>query len=381
MRAGALLMAVTTSLGGLAAQSYSDFTMVRNRPWRWPSFFQAKAGVTAGFAKDPVPSIGLEDEVGVDGSLYYHTEDFTERQAILDLYAGRDGAFLGIREQKPGQATSRLDLTARYFPFYREGFYRDGDYIPTGRYAGSDFGAYLGVGTMAAEGLLLETGPFYRRNTFERNSETDPFYTIPDDYNAYGIRFYAEHNTLVLDREYNVPHDGFIVTLLLEREQNDQDGTFGTPLWTSDLPSGMWRLLGHLEWYVPTSIGGWEIHADGSWSDTKDRIYNYDAQKQIGELWIEGSLGYRFQFGGLGVTPRAIGQWVQAVQENGITREKDLFYGGGLRVRYELSDAFSFYADYSYVTNQSRLPVSAKMDTLGEQQLFAGVELRFGTSQ
>jgi hypothetical protein len=169
------------------------------------------------------------------------------------------------------------------------------------------------------------------------------------------------------------------MTLMVERELNDSDGTFGTPIYMSGLPSAVWRLLGHLEWFHPESdLGVWSFRLDGAWLDENDRVYAAYAQKPIGFLWGDAEIGFRFQFGDFRVTPFVEGQYIKALEENGVSSNSEVFYGGGARLAFDLSENVSLYADYSYLTNPSRPPVSLQEDTWGEQALFAGVEVMFG---
>lgn len=378
MRASAFLPILVLANGAFA-QSFHELTFLRDKPMAFSSFLKARAGVAGDIAENENTAIGHEDKTGFDGFLHYHNDRFTAQEAVFDAYAGRDGAVLGLRENNPGGSANRFEVTARYFPFYREGFYRSGEFIPTGRYEGDDYGAYAGIGNDAAEGLTVEIGVFYRRNEFDRNDDTSPSFLEPDDHNAFGVRLWGEHNTLVLDRNYGRPLDGFVLTAMLEREQNDSDKAFGTPIHTSELPSGLWRIRGHLEWFLPESdLGVWGFRADGAWTDEEDRVYAYDAQKPLGHVWIEGEVQFRFRFGGLSLTPFALGQFLRVLEENGVSADDELFFGGGVRLTYDLSETFSLYGDYSYLDNPSRPPVSASEDTWGEHQFFAGLEVVFG---
>lgn len=153
---GACLSALTA--GASQAQTYDDFTFVRNRPTAFSSVLQVQAGVLGGLASDENPTIGLEDEYGWDGHVYFHQDSYGDAQANLDVYAGRDGAYFSVAEGGLlGQETqSRLEISTRYFPFYREGFYRGDDFIPTGQYEALDYGAMIGVARDVGDGLRLE---------------------------------------------------------------------------------------------------------------------------------------------------------------------------------------------------------------------------------
>ena len=83
---------------------------------------ELELGASGSFTTDSEDtSIGLEDEFGLDGHVYYHNARFSAREAILDAYAGRDGAYVSLKENKPGGAANRLELATRYVPFYRDG--------------------------------------------------------------------------------------------------------------------------------------------------------------------------------------------------------------------------------------------------------------------
>lgn len=371
---------------GLSAQSYKDLTTVRARPWAYTQVVQVRAGVLGGLAGDTNEAVGLEDEIGWDGHLFWHQEQAGGREAALDAYAGRDGAYFSLMEGTllGGDTQTRLEATMRYFPFYREGFYQSGDFIPTGRYEGFDWGVGLMFARQADEGLRIEFGPFFRRNSFEANEDTAANFIIPDDFNAYGARFILEHNTLILDRVTNRPRQGFIFTVIAEREQNDSDRRFGTQgIYETTLPSGFWRGFAHLEWFFPQSQEGtWTLHIDGQLTDEQDRVFNYDAYKPQGSLWVDAEIGFRLDFGqAFSVRPFAKGQYVQVLDQFGVDTDDETFFGGGLETRLDFGDNLSLLADYSYLSNESRAPISTSADTFGEHRFFVGVEARFGAQR
>lgn len=364
------------------AQSYDDLTFVRNRPSPYTSLIQVRAGVLGAVPLDKDEPIGLESKLGFDGHVYYRSDQFGGRDAQIQAYAGRDGAYVGVLEGALlGRGNwSRLELSTRYFPFYRDGFYNDSDFVPTGRYEGNDYNIGLAINREAAEDLRIEIGGFYRRNSFDRNENTATDYVIPDDYNAYGGRVWVEHNTLQLNRATGRPDSGFILTLAAEKEFNDSDGRFGTTgIFESTLPSSVWRARGHLEWLFPQSdTSTWEVFVDGSFSDRKDRVYNSDAQKPIGFLWFDAELRYRFDVGrSLTLAPLAKGQYVQSVRESGSGSDSNTFFGGGLDAALNVGDNISLIAEYSFLSNPSRPPVSATSDAFGEHRFFLGMEVRF----
>lgn len=379
--AGVLLLT-----GGLLAQTYQDLTLVRNRPSQWTSLLQVRAGWLGSLANKTDEPAGLEDTNALDGHVYFRDDRFGGREGVLQAYAGRDGGYLGVKDNlMMGQGNqTNFELFGRLWPFYREGFYRGDDFVPTGRYEGRDYGAALGFSREVDEALRLEVGVFYKRFSFERNGATALNFVIPEDFNAYGGRAILEHNTLQLGRGHGRPEQGFIFTALVEREQNDSNESFGTTgTYTSSLPSGLWRGRGHLEWYFPqTDSGIWELKADASWSDEKDRVYNNDASKPIGNLWVDATFGFRIEFGnGLALAPYVQGQYIKILEEDGVKSKQKTFFGGGLRSVFDIGENISLYADYSYLSNESRAPVSTSKDTYGEQQFFIGAEVRFGSTQ
>ena len=378
-------VAAVVLAAGTAAQSYRDLTLVRSLPTPYNEVLQLRAGLLGGLADDEVPAIGLENEFGWDGHVWYHQQGFTGQEASIDVYAGRDGAYASLVEGDlvASGSQSRLELGARYFPFYREGFYRNGDFVPTGQYEAEDFFVNLGLARQVEGGLTVEVAAFYRRNNFSRNDQTQASFVIPEDYNAYGGRVTLEQAAISFDQNTNRPDQGFVVTLAAEREQNDAEGTFGTVgIFESSLPSGFWRGLGRAEFYAPQSgLGVWEVFVEGQWTDNTDRVFNADAQKPIGEVWVDGTVGFRFELGdALWLTPFGQGQYVRIRNETGTAVDSEFFWGGGARAGFDLGSGFSILGFYSYLTNQSRAPVSTSRDTFGEHRFFAGAELRFGGS-
>lgn len=367
--------------GQVAAQSFEDLSLVRNRPIPYTSLLQVGAGALAGFASDEDKAIGLESEIGWDGHAYYHTDSVGGRESAIDVFAGRYAAFASVREGSlVGRGTiSRLEAKIRYFPFYREGFYSGGDFVPTGRYEGMDYGVGLSLGRNLAEDLYFEGGIFWNRRTFERNGDTPANYVIPDDYNAYGARIWLEHNTLALNRRTGWPDEGFILTVALEREQNDSSRTFGrSGVFESTLPSGVFRGVGHLEWFVPQGdTGVWEIVVDGRVSDKKDRVDNYDAYRPQGHMTFDGELRFRWELGeSFYLRPFAKAQFLRILEGDGAGTDNEFFFGGGLEARLDLGETFSLRGHYSFLNNESRAPVSVSKDTFGEHQVFLGVEVR-----
>lgn len=370
-------------VAALGAQSYSDLTLVRNRKNEGENLLQVRAGV--GFGRpsgSEDESIGLQSVVAPDGHIYFRRRGFGSQNAVLLAYAGFDGLYATVKDdpQSGRDGQNRMEVFGRVFPFYREGFYRNGDFVPTGRYEGSDYGVALAASRMMDRELRVELGVFYKRYLFSENETTAANYVVPEDFNGYGGKLTLEHHTLTTERTTGRPNGGFLFTVGAEREQNDSKGTFGTVgIYESELPGGLWRGRGHLEWYFPhTEVSTFAFVVDGSFSDDQDRIYNNDASKPMGSLWFDGQLRWRLDVGSaFSVTPFLAGQYLRVLDESGFASDVELFFGGGLDLRLDLGTNFTAYANYSYLNNESRATVSPTRDTLGEHQLFAGMEIRF----
>lgn len=382
VRTHAGLAALTLTVG-LAAQTYDEMNMVRNRLYPSDKMVQIKAGLLAATPAKTDRTVGLDDELGWDGHLYYRGDSLTGRTGKTEAYVGRDGALLSMRDGSlvGGENISRLELKTRYFPHYREGFYRGKSFVPVGRYDGNDYEAYLGFGRPAAPDLTLELGTFYRKSTFGRTQETAVNYVIPGDYEAYGIRLFAEQSTLQLDRVRGVPHDGFQLTAMVEQEWNSSNGAFGvTGGFQSELPKAVWRAKGHLEWYIPGSDTiTWLVWADAQMTDEQDRVVNYDAQRPLGNLWVDGYLKMRWWMGTTVVlTPFFQGQFTRILDESGVNQDDKFFAGGGVELDLLISKQVTFNFWYSFLDNESRPPVSVTSDNHGQHMFFAGVVMHFG---
>ena len=391
---GTVLLAAITAVGGVASAqgyrdfrspSFRDFQLVRNRPYHYVEALTLRAGASGTMPGDEDPVVGREETYAPDGFAWYHSDSFTSEGLGFDAYVGRDGAIAVLQQggMTDGGGGGRLELSTRYFPFYREGFYRRDDWLPTGRYEGRDYGIYGGISTPLDEQAMFEFGLFYRRNSFEANETTGAGYRIPEDYAAYGARVYFEQSTLRLAQQTGLPSDGFLATIKVEYERNTADDAFGTDLWTSRLPSGLVRGAFHLEWYFPTDGSSvWELRLDASMSDEQDRVHIFDATKPIGVWWADAELGYRLGFGqSLHLTPFGNLQFTRTLDELGVDDEDDFWLGGGLRARFELADSISLLADYSYLSNANRPSISYDEDVYGEHQFFAGIEVRIGASR
>lgn len=388
--AAALCLAWSLFLQPLTAQKYTDrtlsfraLTQARLRPVKYSEVLQVEGSAAFGFA-DGGATAAEKDIDTIDGSIYYHSDSFTRQTASIDVYAGRDGAVLSIQDREPPFGSGqRLELFGRYTPFYRDGFYENDTFVPVGQYGGTDWGMYLGVGDSPQEGLYFEAGPYFRVFEFDRTSRTPANYIIPDNHFTYGARVYAEQSNIALDRKTGKPREGYLLAITVEREQNESDRSFGVdPLFLTRLPISLWRGRGRFESYIPWGVATIEIHAEGSISDEDDRIYNYDAQNAgTGEVWIDSEVRLRFDFGGLEITPLGKYKYQRVAGEFGSAASGEGFFGGGLYLEYSFGDTFDIFADYSYLEDPNRIPLSFSQDTLGEHQLFLGGRFRLGATR
>lgn len=370
----------------LAAQSFDDLTTFRNPSMPYSELLQVKGGMFGSMAKQDDAAAGLADEIAWDGSVYYHSSSLGGNAGEIDAYAGRDGLVASIRDGKivGADTISRLQLSAELWPFYREGFYRGSTFVPVGTYEGRNWDAYLGFGKMAAEGLFIEFGPFYGKNRFERNETTASTYLEPDDYKVYGGRVHLEQNTLRMDRRSGLPREGYIATIVAEREWNDSEGSFGVLSgFTTELPSAVWRVRGRMEWYIPqASESAWEVFASAALTDEKDRVVDYEAAHPQGNLWVDAQLRYRLPFSdSFSISPYAHGQFVRILDEDGSSSSKKFFVGFGAEAWLHFSESVSMNAWYSYLDNESRPSVSITEDLHGQHMFFVGMVLRFGSQR
>jgi len=383
---------IAVAFGGpLAAQSFADLTEVRNPNNPYASLFEIEAGVIGARALDDSPSAkaaGLDSDISWDGHVFYRDDSFSARRGTIEAYAGRDGLFGGFYDgQLVGDDTvTRLELRARPWQFYRDGSYSGDQFVPNGLYEGRDYEAYLGFGREASQGLYVELGPYYRKNDFDRGDLTPPpsAFTIPGDYAAYGGRLYLEQSTLQFDRRRGMARDGYVLTLIGEREWNDSKGAFGSlGAGTTELPSAVWRARGRLEWYVPSSDNTiWEIFARGGWSDDKDRVQNSEAQRPLGSQWADAFLRLRIHLGtSWTVTPFVQGQYSRVPEAGGSGSDKKTFFGGGVESYYHISEAISLHGWYSFLDNESRPSIRVDEDSHGEHMFYLGVVMRFGAER
>lgn len=366
----------------IAAQQLSDMTEVRNPVLPFRSLFEVEAGVIGSMASQEAPAAGLEDGLSWDGYIYYRDDDFGERQGTFVGYAGRDGIYAGLFDGQivGDQTVSRIELRARPWQFYRDGFYRGDNFVPNGLYEGADYEGYVGFGRDVSPGLFMEIGSYYRDHSFSATPLTAPSFTIPQDFAAYGVRVYVEQNTTQLDRRRGTPRDGGVLTLIAEQEWNDSSGQFGAAGFTSELPSQVWRVRGRYEWYVPSSDDSfWEVFLRGAWSDRKDRVQNFEAQRPIGHQWVDARLRFRMHFGDSWiVTPFAQGQWTRHVGSGGGSSSDEMFFGGGVESYLHFNEAFSLHGWYSFLDNESRPSIEIGDDVHGEHMFYLGLVMRFG---
>ncbi len=370
-----------------AAQSMPDLTDLRNAPRPYSSVFQIEAGAIGSQARQTVPSIGADDDVSWDAKVYFLDESVGSRRGALEAYAGRDGIFASYTDGKlvGDDTVTRLEFRARPWMFYRDGFYRDGDFVANGLYEGRDYEGYLGFGREAQPGLYVELGPYYRSLDFDRSDVTPPTFTVPDGYSAYGGRLYLEQSTVQLDRRRGVPRDGFVLTAIGEREWNDSQGVFGATGggFSTELPSAVWRVRGRLEWYIPASDSAtWEIFGYGGWQDEKDRVQNFEGQRPLGNIWGDGQLRLRLHLGqSITLTPFGQLQFSRVLEEDGTSSTKDFFFGGGVETYVHLGSAVSLHGWYSFLDNDSRPSIRIDEDVHGEHMFYLGMVLRFGSQR
>ncbi|MBL8749097.1 MAG: hypothetical protein JNK78_08055 [Planctomycetes bacterium] len=370
-----------------AAQSMPDLTDLRNAPRPYSSVFQIEAGAIGSQARQTVPSIGADDDVSWDAKVYFLDESVGSRRGALEAYAGRDGIFASYTDGKlvGDDTVTRLEFRARPWMFYRDGFYRDGDFVANGLYEGRDYEGYIGFGREAQPGLYVELGPYYRSLDFDRSDVTPPTFTVPDGYSAYGGRLYLEQSTVQLDRRRGVPRDGFVLTAIGEREWNDSQGVFGATGggFSTELPSAVWRVRGRLEWYIPASDSAtWEIFGYGGWQDEKDRVQNFEGQRPLGNIWGDGQLRLRLHLGqSITLTPFGQLQFSRVLEEDGTSSTKDFFFGGGVETYVHLGSAVSLHGWYSFLDNDSRPSIRIDEDVHGEHMFYLGMVLRFGSQR
>lgn len=364
------------------AQNYVDLTEVRFAPRPYASVLQIEAGMIGTMAKDKEAGLGLDNDLSWDGHVYYRDDAVGDNRNLLEAYVGRDGLLVSFADGDliGDDTTSKLELRARPWMFYRDGYYTRDGFVGEGLYEGSDYEAYAGFGRVAQGALFVELGPFYRWNRFERTGLTRPDFQVPDDYNAYGGRIYIEQANVQMDRRLGMPQEGFVLTLAGEREWNDSDGQIGRTGFASSLPNAVWRARGRLEWYVPSSDATtWEIFATGGWQDELDRVRNTEGQKPLGHIWADAQIRLRVQLGdSFTVTPYVHGQFSKVDSQEPSAKGDEFFFGGGVESYLHLTDALALHAYYSYLDNEHRPSIRIDEDVHGEHMFYFGLVTRFG---
>jgi hypothetical protein len=379
------IAAVCALAAALPAQSFVDLVDARYPAQPFASLFQLELGAIGAIAADEEPLRGLEDDISWDARAYYRNEAFGSRRGTLEAYAGRDGLFAALSDGKMigDDTVAKIEFHGRPWQFYRDGFYRGDELVAAGFYEGSDYEGYLGFGREAQQGLYIEFGPYYRVHDFERSRLTAPTFTVPDGYSAYGGRLYLEQNAVQYDRRRGTPRNGYVLTLIGEREWNDSEDTFGTPLYQTQLPSAVWRARGRLEWYIAGSDRvTWEVFGNGGWHDDKDRIQNTDGSRPLGNQWADVQIRLRIEATrSITLTPFVHAQYSRVLKEDGIKATKDFFFGGGLDTYWHLGDALSLHAYYSYLDNENRPSIRIDRDVHGEHMFYVGMALTLGAQR
>ena len=122
--------AAALSCVSVSAQSFQDMVESRNAAQPYTSIFQVElgaVGVNSDSGGLDAEQRGLGDEVSWDAKIYYRDEAFGSRRGTLEAYAGRDGIFAGFTDGKliGDDTVTKLELRARPWMFYRDGFYVD----------------------------------------------------------------------------------------------------------------------------------------------------------------------------------------------------------------------------------------------------------------
>lgn len=383
-----LLAAVASTGATVVAQSFQQLIDSRNAANPYSSIFQIEAGAIGTFAQGRDATNeqrGLEDTISWDGHLYYRDEEFGSRRGTIEAYGGRDGVFVGFQDGKliGDDTVTRFEFRARPWMFYRDGFYQSDELRQRGFFEGADYEGYIGFGREAQDGLYIELGPYYRQHDFSRSDLTFANYTLPEDFAAYGARMYLEQRAVQMDRRRGLPQQGFVLTLVGEREWNDSNQAFGlVGVSETRLPNAVWRARGRLEWYIPAGDAAtWEIFAYGGIQDDTDRIQNIQGQRPLGNQWGDGQLRLRFHVGQwMTFTPFVNVQYSRTEKLDG-GANKDFFLGGGAETYVHFSQELSLHAWYSFVENENRPSVSIEEDIRGEHMWFVGMVLRFGGSR
>lgn len=370
----------------LAAQSFADMIEQRKSAQPFAKVLQIEAGAIGTEPDDGNVETGLDRDVSWDARVWYRNEAFGSRRGTLEAYAGRDGLFAGFQDGKlvGDDTVTRIEFRGRPWVFYRDAFYRDDQLVPNGLYDGRDWEGYIGFGK-ETQGLYIELGPYYRKLDFQRSDLTPApsQFTIPDGFNAYGLRAYLEQSTLQFDRRRGSVREGYALSLCGEREWNDSQGEFGSAAFLTELPSAVWRLRGRLDWYIPaTESICWEVFASGGWHDEKDRLQNTDGSRPLGNQWGDVQVRLRFDLGqSFSLAPFVQGQFSRTLAEDGFGSDKNLFYGGGAEFYLHLADPLSLHGWYSYLDNENRPSIRIDEDLRGQHMFYLGMVLRLSSTR
>lgn len=382
------VLVIGCATASLAAQSFADMVEQRKSAQPFAKILQLEAGAIGTEPNDREESTGLDRDVSWDARVWYRNESFGSRRGTLEAYAGRDGLFAGFQDGKliGDDTVTRFEFRGRPWVFYRDAYYNDDDQlVPNGLYDGRDWEGYIGFGKEAQQGLLIELGPYYRKHEFQRSGLTPSpaQFTVPNDFNAYGLRMYFEQSTLQFDRRRGSVREGYVLSLCGEREWNDSKGEFGSAAFTTELPSAVWRLRGRLDWYIPaTETICWEVFASGGWHDEKDRLQNTDGSRPLGNQWGDVQVRLRFDLGqSFSLAPFVQGQFSRTLSLDGFSSNKNLFYGGGAEFYLHLADPLSLHGWYSYLDNENRPSIRIDQDLRGEHMFYLGMVLRLGMTR
>lgn len=370
----------------LFAQSYVDLTESRANRTAYRSVLQVEGGAIGAQADQRDAGLGLDDDVSWDGRAFWRNGNVGSRRGVIEAYGGRDG-FVGSWQDAKfvgDETITRIELRARPWMFYRDGFYDRSDRLrPNGFYEGSDYEAYLGFGKDLRDGLFVEFGPYYRSLDFARRSYTpgtfDTFRT-PDDHSAYGGRLYVESSDLQFDRRRFLPRAGHALSFVGEREWNDSDAEFGTDLYATRLASAYWRVRARLEWYIPASDQVcWEVFVHGGWQDDKDRLQNTEGQRPLGSQWGDGRVRLRLHLSdNFSISPFGQLQYSRTLTEDGFGSDKEFFFGGGVESLLHFSEAVALRGYWSYLDNDNRPSIRIDRDVHGQQMFYLGMMVRLG---
>lgn len=362
--------------------TYNDLTVVRNRRWAKTDFFEVRAGLMGIMPSGEDATRFAEKDYNLQGQAYYRSSKPFGREGRLEVYAGRDGAYASLVDgnpDAPNKGYSRIEIHGRpWGAFQREGFYDGDNFQAVGFYRMKDWRVKASFATNFAKGLKGEAGAFYGHNSFSRSSQTAPGFTIPPGFKVYGFNAHIEDNGIQIDQQSHLPQKGALFSIWIEREWNDNNDAFGTLGNETSLPAAVMRGGGHMEYYAPyTTNGTWVLSADAAMAAEDDRIFINDAGKPIGKMWVDGRIDYRLLLGDhLTLTPGFRAQWVKVAGQFGTGTDTKFFFGGQVELRYDFAESFALTAEYSYLSNESRSPISFTKDGLGEHRFFIGFEFR-----